>query len=388
MAWALADRFGRHRIILWLSIPYIVADLLIAFATNVNFLLLSRFISGLAVGASFTVVPVYISEIASTEIRGKLSTLIALCNALGMLYQYSLPPYLTIRSNALVMATLPVIMFVILLTVPESPYYLIMKNREEEARSSLRKLRSSTKIGKEYQRIKEGVEEESKNKSSPLDLFKIGNFKALGILFFAFGLQQACGVTVIVSYSQIFLAQTGTNLSINFCGAMVGFLGIPTVIFSASLIENYGRIQIFKYSCLSVGIVHLILLTFFYFQSQGFDVSSFSLFPVLGIVVFKSCFFFGLGSVPFLLTVELTSTKLRAFATCFFSMVFSSISICAVFFYDISKFYFGDCFPFGVFGLICILGAIVAEYVLFETKGKTLEQIQEEMAPKVKLSKV
>lgn len=383
IGWVLGDRFGRHRLILWLSVPFLATDLLIAFATHVNHLLLARFIMGLTIGAIYTVVPVYITEIASTEIRGKLSTALTLCNAFGMFYQYAVAPHLAISTNALICSILPVVMFVMLLTIPESPYFLVMKNREDAAKRSLIRLRNSSKIGAEFKRIQKGVEEDLEEKSSPLDIFKVGNLRPLGIILFSFFLQQGCGIIIAVSYSQLLFTQTGTELSINFCGSMIGLFGIPSALLSARFIEKYGRIQIFKYSCYLLGIDHFVIFTFFYFQSQGFDVSSFSMFPVVAIMIFKSFFFAGLGTVPYLFSVELMPTSLRAITTCFFSMVSSSIAVGTVFFYDKSKFYFGDFFPFGVFCLICISGAIAAKYVLFETKGKTLEEIQEKFSSKI-----
>lgn len=158
-AGALSDRLGRRNLILIAGVTFSIGAIGAALAPNIAVLVLFRVVLGLAVGAAALTVPLYLSEIAPTQIRGAISSLNQLMITVGILAAYIVNAILAPSGAWRWMLGLAVIPSIVLLIgmyfMPETPRWLVSRNREDEARDVLRRSRNEEAVEKEIQDIKE-----------------------------------------------------------------------------------------------------------------------------------------------------------------------------------------------------------------------------------------
>jgi len=154
----IADATGRRKLVLVAAVVFAVGAIGAALATSAGMLVLFRVVLGLAVGAASLIVPLYLAEVAPTEIRGAVASLNQLMIVTGILIAY-------IANSALAgaeawrwmigLAVVPsALLFLGMLFMPETPRWLVSKDREEEAREVLRRTRDEVAVEAEMNDIK------------------------------------------------------------------------------------------------------------------------------------------------------------------------------------------------------------------------------------------
>lgn len=137
----------------------------------------------MADGVAFTVVPMYIGEIADAHVRGLLGSSCSVMWIVGFLIINIIGSYLSISMTAIVSSILPVVAFFTFMWMPESPYYLLMRKQDEEAGKSLRRLRKRENVEDEIERMKSNLQTKTKGTGRFSDLFRVkSNRKALLIV--------------------------------------------------------------------------------------------------------------------------------------------------------------------------------------------------------------
>lgn len=137
------DKIGRKKTILLTQMPAILGWLIIAFATNVPMIYAGRLLTGLGSGMVAAPSRVYTSEITQPHLRGMLSALSAVAISVGVLFQYTIGSFTSWPVLAGISSIVPILAFLSMLLLPETPNYLISKLKEEQASKSLAKLRGS-----------------------------------------------------------------------------------------------------------------------------------------------------------------------------------------------------------------------------------------------------
>lgn len=173
LAILLIDFVGRKNLIVFSALPFIAAWIIVGFATSATVMFAGRFISGIADGMIYNVVPVYMGEIASPKIRGQLSSLSPVAAVLGFLLIYTLGAYLPLNTSSFITILCPAVVLLASPWIPESPYYYLMKGKTKEARESLRFLRGKEDVTDEVDRMFKAVEEQNENKGKFLDLITV-----------------------------------------------------------------------------------------------------------------------------------------------------------------------------------------------------------------------
>lgn len=120
-------------------------------------LYLSRIISGLALGIAYTVTPMYLGEISPPKIRGNLISMLTVAVNMGIVIEYTIGPFLSVKTLALVSLVSPCLFIAVFLWVPESPYYLMLRNDKKRTIKSLVQLRGKEDVYKEADRIEESI---------------------------------------------------------------------------------------------------------------------------------------------------------------------------------------------------------------------------------------
>lgn len=236
------DRFGSRNVLLVVALLYVISALGSAIAWNLESFFLFRFIGGLAIGGSSVLAPVYLSEISPTQRRGFIVGLFQLNIVLGILVAY--------LSNFLVgqlgfgdvewrvklgVAAVPALVLLgAMLTIPQSPRWLLSKGRREEALAAIRDLR----MGEAESVAEEIAPQPSKNERLSWSAHRRPILLALAIA----GFNQLSGINAILYYlGDIFRAAGYNQLSADLQSVAIGAANFGATLLGLALIDRLGR---------------------------------------------------------------------------------------------------------------------------------------------------
>lgn len=377
-----ADTIGRKKTLLISAVPFIIAFILNIVATNVYYFFISRFLCGLSVGLVFTVLPMYIGEISDDEVRGSLGSLMQLFIVIGLLFSYSLGPYLSVQLFNIILLVPPVAFLVIFLFfIPESPYYLIQADNVDSAEESLMKLRVKSKydVQKELETMKGLVQEAQQNKGNFFDIFKSrGLTMALFLSVSLVTLQQFSGINIILFYTQDIFTDAGVSLAPEICTIIVGIVQVGASGATPMLVERKGKRFLLLVSALGMGLSQGVLAYFFYLKDDKHsDVSAIGWVPIASLIAYMIAYCLGFGPLPWAVMGELFPGNIKSVAST------ATASGCWVLGFLLTNYFgivaelIGKSGSFGIFS-VCCFGAILFTYKLLpETTGKSLQEIQD-----------
>jgi sugar porter (SP) family MFS transporter len=242
----LSDRVGRRRLIIAAAVVFTGGALLAALAPNVEVLIAARVIIGLAVGAAALVVPLYLAEIAPTEIRGKITSLNQLMIVCGILAAYIVNAILASSANWRLMLGLAAVPSLILLVgmvfMPETPRYLVHAGEEETAHEVIEELPGDESPAERIQEIRE-VEQEEEGTTGLRALWQAKWVRpallvATGLAVF----QQLVGINTIIYYAPTTLTNVGfAKTSAIYLNLIIGVINVGMTILAIRLIDRWGR---------------------------------------------------------------------------------------------------------------------------------------------------
>ncbi|XP_028137922.1 facilitated trehalose transporter Tret1 [Diabrotica virgifera virgifera] len=375
----LTDKIGRKKSILLAAFLSTIVWITIGLAPSVEYILVARGIAGATSNITFVAAPMYIAEIADQKIRGFLSSLIYLLMLVGVLLVYSITPFCPFYVHCLVGAVVVLIELVGFSFMPESPYYLIIKDQPESAHKSLRRLRGKeADVDDEIKQIKSAVDRQRSERSQFLELFLVAsNRKALLIMVFLNIAQHFSSVSVLLMNMHIILEQAGSIYMDPRTTAIV-FSVIMLIAASKGsfLIDKFGRKILLMSSAFLSGFTLLILAIYFNLKNDGYNTASFSWIPIVCVMVYAFTFKFGLGVVPIVITAEIFSTTVKASGMALADGSYVVGSLLSLQVYQRLTDSFGLQYPFYIFTMCCFSTVCFTYFIIPETKGKTLDEIQ------------
>ncbi|KAL1517465.1 hypothetical protein ABEB36_001228 [Hypothenemus hampei] len=374
----IVDYFGRKKTIILTSLPFFFAWLMVAFATSALHLHIARFIAGVADGVTFTVVPMYIGEIAEPRVRGLLGSSCSVSWIFGFLLINLIGSYLSIKTTALVSSSICILAFVTFIFMPESPYYLLMRNQTEKAKKSLRRFRAHADIEDEITKMQIAIQTSDKVRGNFFDLFRIpSNRKAIIIVAGLRGFQQFSGTTAITFYAQEIFKQAGSHVSAKEASIIYFAVMLVMTMLSSSIVDKAGRRPLLLISMTGSIVALFIEGTYFYLENKtSVDVSNVEYIPVAGLLMFVIFFSIGMQSIPICLLGELFPTSVKAYALCMADVYYSLVATIASKFLQVMMDTYGIHMAFYGFTICSVAGLIFIVFVVPETKGKSLEEIQ------------
>lgn len=375
-----ADKYGRKVTLIWIGIFYFVSALGSALVDDVYSFMFYRFIGGLGVGASSVVAPMYISEIAPAKSRGQLVALYQFNIVFGILMAY-FSNYLIGTANLdeawrwmLGVEAIPALIYsVLILKVPKSPRWLIAKKQDYQ---TAREILTRTDPEGVDEAIKLAIEESKsiKGKTSVAALFDTRFRK---ISFFAFLMaffNQMSGINAIIYFAPRIFESAGISTEdALFSTIGIGVINLIATMAGLYLIDKLGRKKLMYIG--SVGyIISLSLMAYSYF---GGMISS-NLLPYF-VFVFIASHAIGQGSVIWVFIAEIFPNELRAFGQSLGSFTHWILAalIANVFPFFANTFGAGSIFAF--FAFMMVLQLLWVAFRMPETKGKSLEEIQQEL---------
>lgn len=347
-------------------------------------------------GIVFTVVPLYLSEIASVELRGSVSSLFHNSWYLGHLIEYCLGPFFSYRTYTFITACLPVVFYVMFYPQPESPYFLIMKKKESEAAQALRRLRgssSSTSVDEELQAMIQSVNSEMGNQASWMDIFKDpADRKALGIVLGLGTLRVLNGLIAIMTYStqtfaHIHFPNSTDNSNIsrlvtpNNITILIGVVLFVSSFFVTLIVNLSGRKPLLMFSGLGASFFLFLSGSYFFLDAKtNIDVSRYYWFPVLSTIIFSLFVTLGLGPISVMYQSEMFLSNTRGIASSFSNINLMINAFFVLKFYQVVVDSFGVFVIFWLFSSFCILGLIWISISVPEIKGKSFVEIRQDLS--------
>lgn len=378
----MCDKIGRKYTVLTMAFSQSSAFLLAAFAKNIYVFYLSRVFSGLSDACVYVAIPTIIGEISTPKVRADWGNTYCLAGYFGQVLVSAIAGYNDIRTGALLCLTFPLLFAVTFAFVPESPYYLVMKGKQTEARKALQKFLRLKNVDAEMKQLEADVQRQMSETGTWKELFTIrSNRRAVYAAVFLRSAQQFSGLTVWGVYTEYIFKQAGGNMSPTI--SAIAFFSACTLgsLFAGILFYRIGEKRAVKYSASLSAVVLVIVGIYFYISIECpyIDVSSFRWVPLAGMLLYVPVFSIGLGIAPMVMLSELFSASIKSKALCTLTIYFGFLQCAITKLFQVLEVNFGMYTPFGLFALACFGSTFLVDYFVPETRGKTLEQIQQEL---------
>ncbi|MBF7030174.1 sugar porter family MFS transporter [Staphylococcus kloosii] len=384
LAGRVSDKLGRRKMILISAIIFVLGSILSGIAPHDGnyFLIISRVILGIAVGASSALVPAYMSEMAPAKYRGQLSGINQTMIVSGMLISYivdyflrELPIEIGWRLMLSIAAIPALILYLGVLKLPESPRFLIKKGKFEEAKTVLTHIRNNQDVEKEYNEIKNTIQLENKTLTnhSLATLFN-GKYKYLvvaGLGVAAF--QQFQGANAIFYYIPLIVEQaTGKTASSALMWPIIqGIILVLGSLLFIAIADKFKRRTLLMIGGFVMGLSFILPAIIHIFAP--------STNPIL-IVVFLSIYvaFYSFTWAPltWVIVGEIFPLAIRGLASGAASSLNWIGSFLVGLLFPVMTAYFSQQLVFAIFGIICLIGVLFVKICLPESKGRTLEEIE------------
>lgn len=448
----ICDKIGRKKTLVIISFIYIISAVLSVMATSFESLVVARFIGGLAF-TSLSVAAMYIGEIAPSHLRGKLVSIIQINIVVGLSIAYfanfaileiseSAYPWVSslhIDTHTwrwmLGIEILPAIVwFLLLLNIPQSPRWLIMKRKEDKAKLIINQFNNTTQCEDEVAQIKQSLKSHN-DKESFWVLFKsLFDSKVRGVVILGLTIgivQQITGINAIMFYAPTVFEQLGIGTDAAFFQAVVvGLVSIIFTVVAILLIDKLGRrplviwglatatISLFAcywgfsqatYSLTEQSLVSLAdqvniepltsMLNVVFQSDVEFKTALISVLGesdakqyesvllqsaatinanliIAGIIGFIAAFHFSIGPIMWVLFSEIFPTHIRGVAIPVFAFITSFVSYLVQQFFPWQLSVFGADEIFLFYAICGAIGFILLFKIMPETKNKSIEEIE------------
>jgi SP family arabinose:H+ symporter-like MFS transporter len=365
-----ADKIGRKTTLFWIGISFLVSAIGAALATDVYVFMTCRFLGGLGIGASSVVAPIYISEIAPAKHRGKLVISFQLNIVLGILVAY-VSNYLIsgLGENdwrwMLGVVALPSLIFsILILFTPESPTYLLLKRNDQIAALKVLAL-----VDPNPNETINRILENKTSKSTTERLFTRKYFKPIMLAFLFSFFNQLSGINAILYYApRIFEKANLDKSSALLQSAGIGVANLIFTLLGWYLIDRVGR-KVLMYIG-SIGYILSLSLIALSFYSDSFE------FVPMYIFGFIAAHAIGQGSVIWVFISEIFPNSIRASGMAWGSLTHWILAALITNFFPIFTNVFGESAIFSFFAIIMVFQLAYVKFLMPETKGATLEDIE------------
>jgi sugar porter (SP) family MFS transporter len=373
-----SDRIGRKKTLFWIALLYLVSALGSALSSNWYLFMVFRFLGGLGVGASSVAAPMYISEISPANRRGRLVAMFQFNVVFGIVIAYISNYFISgTGPNAwrwmLGVEAIPAILFLVLvLRIPRSPRWLILKrNLVEEARAVLELINPAN-----VEETLKNIQQSRHQVNTDQHLFKSRIYRlpiVLAVLIAFFN--QVSGINAIIYYAPRIFEMTGLGES----SALLSTAGIGIVNFIFTLlamrfIDKFGRRTLMLIG--SIGLIITLGLVSRAFYTESFGGMAVPVF----LFIYIAFFAFSQGAVIWVFISEVFPNEVRAGGQALGSFTHWFMAALIAFSFPAIAEKLGGGTTFLIFAIMMVLQLLFVLRLMPETKGKSLEMIQSEIS--------
>ncbi|GJM65057.1 MFS transporter [Persicobacter diffluens] len=401
---ALSDKYGRKKLLIFSAFLFTLSAVGTGATDHYNLFIFYRILGGIGIGLASNLSPMYIAEISPGSLRGRFVSLNQLTIVIGILaaqianWQIAEPVAAGATDLEIVNSwngqmgwrwmfwaeTIPALLFFLLMYfVPESPRWLAQKGDSSKVRAILEKIGGKSYADSEFENIQQALKS-SATSGSNISLLhpKMRNVLIIGIVLAAF--QQWCGINVIFNYADEIFKAAGYGVSDTLMNIVItGSVNLVFTFAAIFTVDKLGRRVLMKIGAVSLMAIYLLIGAAYYMEVSGV------LLLVL-VVLAIACYAMTLAPLTWVILSEIFPNKVRGAAMSVATASLWISSFLLTYTFPILNSSFGASGTFWLYGIICGLGFVFIQAKLPETKGKSLEEIEEELtgAEKPVLTKV
>ncbi|XP_055375842.1 uncharacterized protein LOC129608384 [Condylostylus longicornis] len=384
----LFEKMGRKYGVLLLAVPDFCGWITIYFSSEVEHLYIARFFAGLTGGAIYITVPIFIAEIADNNIRGILGSMLMFMVNFGLTCGFSLAAYLPFRTVPLITIWTSLIFIGLLIFLPDTPKYYLLRGKEIEAEKSLKfyknfegnTVEELEKFNKDFQDLKDSLKGGSVEIDSKLKIKDFWNPVA-GKAFLASMIimvhSQMTGYAFIINYASKVFDMAGTSLDPNLCTIILGITQIFGNCCATTLVDRFGRKPLFNISLLGM-LVGLLTTGLYDYYSGSINTDIYSWIPILSVSIIIFSTSIGVTALLGLMIIEVFPGKIRSVASLGSMLILNGLTFITL-----------KIFPIlldiiNLYGLMwlcsgfCVSGIILVTLFVPETRGKALAENSEQ----------
>lgn len=388
-AGALADRYGRKPLLILAAVLFTLSAVTTGLFNVFGGFCVARLVGGVGIGIASALSPMYIAEVSPADVRGRLVSLNQMTIVLGILAA-QIANWAIARPDVggqidpwnvemgwrwmFWAETVPAAAFLVMaFFIPESPRWTALHQREEEARSVLSRIGGKAYAAGELAAIAASVSDAPEHKAGLKELFRKRYARVLVLGIFIAVFQQWCGTNVIFIYAQDVFAGAGYSVSEAFLNIIV--TGIANVIFTIvalQVVDRWGRRSLMLLGSGGLALIYCVLGLCFRAGVTGIVM-------VLLTVAAIACYALTLAPVTWVLLSEIFPNRVRgiAMAVCTFALWVGSCTL--TFAFPSMNASLGCSGSFLIYAGICLVGFLFFLRFCPETKGKSLEQLENEL---------
>lgn len=394
----LSDKLGRKRLLIFSGFLFAFSALGTALADNFFSFNAFRMIGGVAMGAALNLSPMYISEIAPAKKRGMLVTINQLMIMIGILAAQIVNLLISKLDTELIASptsqmireswsgqlgwrwmfgveVIPAMLFFgLMFFVPESVRWLVKNGQEKQAFKILKKMGGDEYATYEVSDIQLTISKEHVTHVNFKELLSNKVLKLIGLGVFLAFLQQWSGINVVIYYASDIFQAAGFNLQEMMVQIVaIGLVMLLSVFVTIFTVEKLGRRKILLVATLSMAVVYGLIGGGFYTGNTGTTV-------VVLMLVNVMLYSLSLAPLFWVVLSEIYPNRIRGAAMSIGATAHWLANFMLTFSFPTIKETIGWANNFWLYGLICLIGFVVLYFYLPETKGKTLEDIERELA--------
>lgn len=386
-----SDRFGRKRLLLFSALLFTLSAMGTGAVSNFSLFIFYRVLGGIGIGLASNLSPMYIAEISPAKMRGKFVSLNQLTIVIGILLaqivNWQIAETVPAGANDLEILqswngqrgwrwmfwaeTIPAgLFFLLMFFVPESPRWLAKNGNDKKVMKILARVGGTAYAKTEFSNIKETLRQDSKRV----------NFKALlqpelkpiliiGIVLAAF--QQWCGINVIFNYAEEVFEAAGYEVSdILFNIVVTGSVNLVFTFIAIYTVDKLGRRALMLMGAGGLAGIYALMGAAYFFQISGWPL-------LLLVVISIATYAMSLAPVTWVVLSEIFPNRIRGAAMAVATLSLWLASFLLTYTFPLLNRTFGAAGTFWMYGIICLAGLIFIQKKLPETKGKSLEEIEQ-----------
>ncbi len=377
----MADRFGRKRMMAVTAVLFIIAAIGSGISGSFTELVIYRFVGGVAIGMASTLAPIYISEIAPPSFRGRLGMMQQLAIVIGILVAFisnylianAAFSFLTETNHwryMLVAAVIPsLVFFLLLLGVPESPRWLLLKEKVSNARRIFGRIYEEQEADMEVNKVQADLKRDSRKiRFSEIFSSRYRKVVIIGIIFAS--IAQLTGINIIFYYAPMIFDKMHLGESALFQTILTGIANLVFTLLAFAMIDRFGRKKLLLGGSAVMGLCMLVIGVLFYTHNLE------SYWILILIFAYIGAFACTWGAVLWVYVAEIFPNKIRGHATSF--AVFGNWVMNSVvsFTFPVLLSGLGAAFTFFIYGIINLGMIFFVWKFIFETKDVPLEEVE------------
>jgi len=374
IAGKLAEKYGRKPGLSVAAVIFALSSLGMALSPGMNVFILMRFLAGIGVGMASILSPLYIAEISPASVRGRNVAINQLTIVFGILItnlvNYNLAGYGDQAWRLMFgFGVVPSVLFLIgVVFLPESPRWLLANAREERAAAILQKIGNADYAAKAVFDFKQSFNSRQSQTFSAVFSKAVRPAITIGITLAVF--QQLCGINVVFNFTSTIFESVGADLDRQLSETVaIGIVNTLFTLLAMWQVDKLGRRPLMLAGSLGLAVAYLVLATLLQVQAAPIWIS---LVVLIAIALYAT----SLAPVTWVLISEIFPNHIRGLASSVAIVCLWGAYFVLVFTFPILADILGTYGPFYLYAVICLAGFLFIKTRVKETKGQTLEELE------------